>query len=181
MYKITRKIALILDYMVTNSWKISSRVLSLGLTETAEFLDYSLETASGTCSSKSHQDKIVTTVCCFGRVFIKSDNLYGTWFVFITECDFGNTDLKGSSFMEWRHVSGVHTLWSVQWCLNSLYSRTWNFVHKTAQTAAIICCYEELKISKLGHLFICHKQRPDRRLQSILRFCICKISNHVRT
>ena len=42
MYKIARKIALLLVYMVTNSWKISFKVLSVGLRETEEFLDYSL-------------------------------------------------------------------------------------------------------------------------------------------
>jgi len=42
MYKMTRKIALLLIYVVTDSLKICFRVLSVGLRETAEFLDYPL-------------------------------------------------------------------------------------------------------------------------------------------
>jgi hypothetical protein len=74
--------------------------------------------------------------------------------VFITECEFDNTDLEGSASVEWRHVSGVHTLRSVHWCLNPLYSRSGNFVNTTAHTAAIGYRYVDFKISKYKNLFI---------------------------
>ena len=74
--------------------------------------------------------------------------------MFITECESDNTDLEGSASVEWRHVSGVHTLRSVQWCLNPSYNRSGNFVHTTARTAAIVYCYVDFKISKYENLFI---------------------------
>ena len=40
--------------------------------------------------------------------------------MFIMECEFDNTDLEGTSYIEWRHVSGVPTHRSVKWCLNPL-------------------------------------------------------------
>ena len=54
-------------------------------------------------------------VCCF-----HSDNFYGPWFVFITEREFDNTDMKGTASIELRHVSGFLTHRSVKWYLNPL-------------------------------------------------------------
>ena len=42
------------------------------------------------------------TVCCFERVFLHSYNLYGPWFVFITECEFDKTENKDC--LELQHV-----------------------------------------------------------------------------
>jgi hypothetical protein len=52
--------------------------------------------------------------------------------VFITECEFDNNDIEGTSSIEWRHVSGVRTHRSVIWCLNSLNHRSRNCMQKTA-------------------------------------------------
>jgi hypothetical protein len=49
----------------------------------------------------------VTTVICL-REFFYSDNLYGPWFVFITECEFDNTDMTGTP-IEMLRVSGFLT------------------------------------------------------------------------
>jgi hypothetical protein len=50
-----------------------------------------------------------------------SDNLYGLWFVFMTECEFDNIDLEGN-YTEWRHVSDVRTYRSMILSLNRLNS-----------------------------------------------------------
>jgi hypothetical protein len=49
-------------------------------------------------------NSLLFSVCCF-----HFDNLYGPWLVFITECEFDNTDIVGTPSIEWRHVSGVGT------------------------------------------------------------------------
>ena len=33
--------------------------------------------------------------------------------MFITECEFDNTDMEGTPYIEWRHVSGVPTYISI--------------------------------------------------------------------
>jgi len=53
-------------------------------------------------------------------VFLHSDNLYGPWFVFITECEFDNTDMEGTPTIEWRYVSGFRTHRLVKWCPNPM-------------------------------------------------------------
>jgi len=37
--------------------------------------------------------------------FWHSDNLYGLWFVFITECEFDNTEMEWTPSIAWRYVS----------------------------------------------------------------------------
>jgi len=61
----------------------------------------------------------VVWACCF-----HSDNLYGPWFEFITECVFDNTDMEGA--LLWRHVSDVRTSRTVKRCLNLLNHQLWN-------------------------------------------------------
>ena len=53
------------------------------------------------CSDTNQQDTIVTIFCCFERGCYHSDNFYGPWFVFITACEFDNTDMEGTP-IEWR-------------------------------------------------------------------------------
>ena len=55
-----------------------------------------------------------------GEVFFHSGNFHGPLFVFITVCEFDNTDTEGASSIEWRHVSGVRRRRSVNWCLKSV-------------------------------------------------------------
>ena len=40
--------------------------------------------------------------------------------MFIMECEFDNTDMEGTPYIEWRPVSGVRTQRSVKWCINAI-------------------------------------------------------------
>jgi hypothetical protein len=40
--------------------------------------------------------------------------------VFIRECEFDNTEMEGTAYIEWQHVSGVRTDRSVKLCVNPL-------------------------------------------------------------
>jgi len=60
-------------------------------------------------------NNLMFRVCC-----LYSDNLYGPWFVFITECEIHNIFMEEPPSNEWTHVSGIHTHRAVKCCLNPL-------------------------------------------------------------
>ena len=45
--------------------------------------------------------KVLFLACCFS-----SDNLCGSWLVFIRECGFDNRENEGNA-IEWRNISGL--------------------------------------------------------------------------
>jgi len=53
-------------------------------------------------------------------MLFQSDFFYGLWLLFITECEFDNSDIIATVSIEWGLVSGVRTHRSVKWCLNPL-------------------------------------------------------------
>ena len=53
---------------------------------------------------KKCNNSLLFSACC-----LNSDNLYGTWVVFIMECESDNTDMEGTPCIEWRYVSGIRT------------------------------------------------------------------------
>jgi len=64
--------------------------------------------------------------------------MYELWFVFVTECEFDNTIMEGTTFVEWRHVSGVRKHRSLKWFLNHLNHHFCSSVsHSTADITAI--------------------------------------------
>jgi len=76
--------------------------------------------------------------------YFHSDNLYGPWFVFISECEFDNTNTEWTP-IEWRNVSGFHTNRAVKWCLNLLNHQFWSCGSpSSAGTPAIVYSYEAL-------------------------------------
>ena len=61
------------------------------------------------------ENNVMFRVCC-----LYSHNLYGQWFVFITECEFDNKSIEETPSNEWTHVSGIQTHRAVNCCLHPL-------------------------------------------------------------
>jgi len=59
------------------------------------------------------------------------------------ECEFDNTDIEGTAFIEWRHVSGIHTHLSMKCCLQYLKELFWKHGNATG-VAAIVYFYAAL-------------------------------------
>jgi hypothetical protein len=140
-------LALFFVYMFTTSGKVIYTVLSALLREVAEFRHYPLVAISVfyKCmfwyKSAGHKcdNSLLFWACC-----LHSDNLYVPWFVFITECEFDNTDMEGTLYIEWRHVSGVRTHRSVKCCINPLSHQFWSY---SSRSTACISIYISLQLS----------------------------------
>ena len=113
------------------------RVLSVGLRKAIEFRDYSFSALLVFYKCKfqyklpGHKCDQYTLfwACCF-----HFENLCWQWFVCVPECEFDNTDKKGTRSIEWRRVSWFCKRRSVKWYLNTLNHEFW-----TCGSPTIIC------------------------------------------
>jgi hypothetical protein len=109
--------------VVTNSNRIRLTDLSIWLREAAEFHRDPLLAISVFYKCMFWYKSTVhkcDNCLLFWECCLHSDNLYGPLLVFIRECEFDNTDMEWTAYIECRHVSGVRTHRSVKWCQNPL-------------------------------------------------------------